>query len=347
MDCSTPLRMCHGARIVIAEKHSIFACTLSGQVPLCPPSRLWSELATLLDGTRRRDEIEHWIDAEGYSVTGAELIDRLLVCGIIETATGPAAAMAYHRLSAPACTTSQGPHSLSTKQSECVDRQHRISLPLRAQVTASLEEVLQRRRSVRAYEPEALDLRDLATLLDLAYGSRRSESSVEGDERSIVSRQPIAAAEPLRRPVPSAGALYPLEVYAFALNVNGLQRGLFHYERDEHQLTARDLQDRSRELQTILYDRVDLTSAAAVVAISAVFQRSAIKYGERGYRFVLIEAGHVGQNLLLTAEALDLAALPVGGFVDNALNAFLGVDGHQEAAVYAVVIGRRRDQSRR
>jgi SagB-type dehydrogenase family enzyme len=79
--------------------------------------------------------------------------------------------------------------------------------------------------------------------------------------------------------------------------------------------------------------------AAAIVAIVAVFWRSRFKYGLRGYRFALLEAGHVAQNLLLACTAADLPAVPLGGFFDARLNRLIDLNGVDEAAVYAVALG--------
>jgi SagB-type dehydrogenase family enzyme len=79
--------------------------------------------------------------------------------------------------------------------------------------------------------------------------------------------------------------------------------------------------------------------AAAVIVVSAVFWRSRFKYGLRGYRFVLLEAGHVAQNILLAAAALGLAAVPLGGFYDRRVDELLGVNGVDESALYLLCVG--------
>ena len=80
-------------------------------------------------------------------------------------------------------------------------------------------------------------------------------------------------------------------------------------------------------------------SAAAVVLIAAIFGRTRFKYGLRGYRFALLEAGHVAQNVLLAATALGLAAVPLGAFYDRRMDAFLGLDGVNESSLYAIALG--------
>jgi SagB-type dehydrogenase family enzyme len=140
-----------------------------------------------------------------------------------------------------------------------------------------------------------------------------------------------------RRPVPSAGALYPLEVYVIAPAVPGLGPGVYHYDPFRRRLALLD-QLRFAELREALVDQslADVTSALLVV--TGVFWRSRVKYGARGYRFTLLEAGHLVQNALLASTDLELAALPLGGFHDTLLDRLVGADGLDEATLHAVVL---------
>ena len=141
-----------------------------------------------------------------------------------------------------------------------------------------------------------------------------------------------------RRAAPSGGALYPLETYAVALNVTTLSPGIFHYRNLDHALERigpAALDDVRAFLPPKLLD----DRPAVLLALSAVFARTQMKYLERGYRFALLEAGHIDQNLLLVATALGLSAVPVGGFWDEPFNEFLGLDPDEEAVVYSVLVG--------
>jgi SagB-type dehydrogenase family enzyme len=91
-----------------------------------------------------------------------------------------------------------------------------------------------------------------------------------------------------------------------------------------------------------LFEQPLLAGAAAILVIGAVFGRTSVKYGERGYRLVLLDAGHAMQNALLAATGLGLAACPLGGFVDDEMNALVGLDGIGENVVYACALGRSR-----
>ncbi len=195
-----------------------------------------------------------------------------------------------------------------------------VRLPEPETVRGNLDVLVGARRSTRTYGEAPLPLAQLSTLLRTSYG-------VTG----ALGRQPLRA-------VPSGGALYPLELYVAAQRVEQLDRGLYHYDPLRGVLElVRPLQ--SDELEGLTpYDDL-LVPSAAVTMISAVFWRSRFKYGQRAYRFALLEAGHVAQSFVLAATALDLAACPVGGFYDRLVDAFLGVDGLYEASLYLLPVG--------
>ncbi len=201
------------------------------------------------------------------------------------------------------------------------DHRSSIELPAAIRLRGSLEDAVRRRRSRTPQPSRPLQLVELGTLLASAYARMTPRS--------------------LSRPVPSAGALYPLEVYVAALSVNGLTRGAYHFHPFRHRL-ARLGPLAWSDLQAALVDAAVLDHAAAVLIITATFWRSRFKYGQRGYRFALLEAGHVGQSLVLAAAELDLQALPLGGFYDRRLDAIVGADGLDEATVHAVVLGGQR-----
>ena len=187
---------------------------------------------------------------------------------------------------------------------------------------AQLADAVAARRSHRTYQASPLTLADLATLLHAGYGIT---GSVRGTPQAL-------------RSAPSGGLLYPLELYAACHRVDGLDLALYHYDPLRHGLEL------VRPLAAPVGGELTpygeaLAESAAVVAVTGVFWRSRFKYGARAYRFTLIEAGHVAQNLLLAAAALHLAAVPVGGFYDRAVDAALGVDGIYEASLYLVPVG--------
>jgi SagB-type dehydrogenase family enzyme len=174
------------------------------------------------------------------------------------------------------------------------------------------------RRSRRSYVKGTLGLDAVSTLLFCAAGT------IDGQYTRVC---------------PSAGGLYPLEFYLLAFHVHGLSSGLYHYEVRGHSLAQVSPGDHRPQFLKAVFIPEAVELAAAAIILSGVFGRSKIKYGERAYRFVLLEAGHAMQNFCLAGTALGLGTCPIGGFVDDALNDLLDVDGIDEAALYAGIIG--------
>jgi SagB-type dehydrogenase family enzyme len=198
----------------------------------------------------------------------------------------------------------------------------RVELPRPAPAEVmSLDEVLRTRTSVRDYSAEPLSLKDLSYLLWATSGVQRTDRGYEF------------------RTAPSAGALYPIETYVVANNVRGLGTGLYHYAIRAHQLEELRTGDlrlptaRAALGQRICYD------AAAVFVWTAVFERSKWKYKQRAYRYIYMDAGHIGENFYLAATALKLGACTVGALFDDELNALLGVDGVGESVLYMASVG--------
>lgn len=190
---------------------------------------------------------------------------------------------------------------------------------------AGLDSVMRDRVSARAFSGEEVDLARLAKLLWMSYGVTR-------DNEGTDFPRPF-------RTVPSGGALYPLELYVCAARVGGLEPGLYHYDPEDHSLDVLRLGAVHDDLSRLLVQRELALSCAAIVLVSAVFLRSTFKYGDRGYRFVLLEAGHLGQNAILCAEGVGLRAVPVGGYLDRDVDRYLGFDGLSESTVYMLLIG--------
>ncbi len=194
-----------------------------------------------------------------------------------------------------------------------------------------LWEAIGTRRSQRAFADEPVGGDELSALLQAGYGVTGALESPAG-----------AQALPLRS-VPSGGALYPLELYIGALRVEGLKSGLYHFDPLRpglEVLRAGLAPDEAAALST--YPEI-VSGCGVVVFVAAIFGRTRFKYGLRGYRFALLEAGHVGQNLVLAASALALGAVPLGGFYDRRTDELLGLDGVNESTLYTIAIGRIAD----
>jgi len=183
----------------------------------------------------------------------------------------------------------------------------------------SLEETIETRRSVRDYSGKSLAPEELSRLLHAAQGITEPRWGF--------------------RAAPSAGALYPIELYVTVHDVAGLEPGLYHYAVREHGLELLQLGDlRAAVMRAGLWQDF-LGEANACFVLSAIFQRTRWRYRERTYRYILLEAGHVGQNLYLAATGMGLGACAVGAFLDDELNDLLGLDGQEETALYIISVG--------
>ena len=195
-----------------------------------------------------------------------------------------------------------------------------VALPeVRLTGNVSLEETLLNRRSVRQYTGEALTLEEVSQLLWSAQG---------------------ITAEWGGRTAPSAGALYPLEVYLIAGNVESLTPGIYKYINDGHELVKVRDEDVREELANAALGQTPVRDGAIDIVISAIYERTMKKYGDRGVRYVHMEAGHAAQNIYLQATALDLGAVTIGAFADELVKKLLSMP-EEEAPLYIIPVGRR------
>ncbi len=194
----------------------------------------------------------------------------------------------------------------------------RVALPNVSFAAGSSETVMNRRRSVRAYSSQPMAPEELSQVLLLTAGSSSDD----------------------RRFHPSSGALYPIETYVVVHNVTGIAPGVYHYGVQGHvleQVRAGDFRD---AVVRHGLNQQFLGECGAVVYLTMIFQRMRFKYGERSYRYGLLEAGHLGQNLYLSATSLGLGACAVGAYDDAGIDALLGIDGREEVSVYLLSLGR-------
>ena len=244
-------------------------------------------------------------------------------------------AWAFHR------NTSRWPHNLQSPTDATSpeppfeeDPHAALSpLPQGRRPTMALAEAVAERFSCRRFADAPLAAAELSTLLGTAYGIR--------------GRVFLGELEFLERPVPSGGGLYPLEVYVLARWVETLEPGVYHYAVLPHAVEqVRSLAMPARFVSELFLGQPYAAEASAVVVLTAVAERSLWKYGDRGYRYVLLEAGHVAQNLNLTAAALGLGCFNLGGFFDDDLSALLGLDADREFPLYGVAVGPPREGDR-
>jgi SagB-type dehydrogenase family enzyme len=188
------------------------------------------------------------------------------------------------------------------------------------------EEILRRRRSAREFSLASVGLEEVAYILRSGMGSTGQ-----------VAETPQFPARRLRA-APSGGALYPLECYLVARHVADLRPGVYHFQSGDERLALLCEAPSAAIWNAVPHS--GSSTMAALLVLAAVLPRTKIKYGEFGYRLALLEAGHIAQNLLLGAAALDLAACPIGGFVDDEVHDALALDGVNEVVFYLVGIGR-------
>jgi len=183
----------------------------------------------------------------------------------------------------------------------------------------SLEEALLQRRSVREYANLPLTLEEVSQLLWAAQG---------------------VTSEWGGRTAPSAGALYPLEMYLAVGHIQHLAPGVYKYRPERHELVQVKPDDVRGELAGAALGQAWIKEGAIDIIIAAVYERTTRKYGDRGVRYVHMEAGHAAQNIYLQAAALDLGMVTVGAFYDDRVKDITGML-EDEIPLYVISVGRK------
>ncbi|HEY4488207.1 MAG TPA: SagB/ThcOx family dehydrogenase [Candidatus Paceibacterota bacterium] len=211
------------------------------------------------------------------------------------------------------------PESWLTIEYKTYPRLPKIELPQTAP-SADFFDIVKKRSSKRTVSGGSVKLEALSSILRYSCG--------------IVSRK-----GGMHRAQPSAGTRFPLEVYPLVLHgSDALPAGLYHYGVKEHVLDVlwqKSLEEEVKGMFTYEWSR----SVALILLITAVFERTQEKYGERGYRYCLLEAGHVGQGIYLAAGAMDLSCCALAGTHDEVLEKLIDIDGSTESLVYALALG--------
>jgi len=205
----------------------------------------------------------------------------------------------------------------------CENRQGEIPLPKpREEEGLPLWTVIKKRRSQRDFTGKPIPLADLSQLLWATQG---------------ITQRAFNCAF---RTCPSAGALYPIETYLNVNNVEGLVPGVYHFYGPENLLEILAQGSYGEELAEAALGQ-DMARTASVVFIwTAVIQRCKWKYKERGYRYIYLDGGHIGQNLYLAATALDLGCCTIGALYDDEVNRLIGLGGTEETVIYMGAVGR-------
>ncbi len=194
-----------------------------------------------------------------------------------------------------------------------------IMLPAPNLTGVSVEEAIGRRRSVRDFDGSPISQAELSQILWAAQGI-----SGEGGKRSA----------------PSAGALYPIELYVVPNRIEGISCGIYHYVPQEHKLVLHEEGNFTDAVFRSALSQHAVRDAAAVLIFTSVRERTASKYGDAADRYIAMEAGHISQNVLLESVSLGLGAVPIGAFDAEAMDRLLAINGSGESAVYINALGR-------
>lgn len=196
---------------------------------------------------------------------------------------------------------------------------HGITLP-----KMNLVELIEKRESLRVYQDDPLSLQEFSFLLWATQGVKE------------ISKQFT------KRTVPSAGARHPFETYILVNRVEELKNGLYRYLALQHKLIlVDDSVDISQKITEGCKMQKHVQNSALTFCWVADFQRMYWRYGERSLRYVMLDAGHVCQNLYLAAEAIHCGVCAIAAYDDDLMNAVLGVDGEAQFTAYIATLGRR------
>jgi len=199
----------------------------------------------------------------------------------------------------------------------------RIILPKpRYDSDVSVEEALLKRRSVRNYADEALTLQEVSQLLWAAQGITDPSG---------------------KRTAPSAGALYPLEVYVVVGDVEGIVKGVYEYEPQQHELVRILVGEKRKALAAAALNQQSIAQGAIDIVITAIYERTTKKYSDRGIRYVHMEAGHAAQNVYLQAVAMNLGMVVIGAFYDDQVKEVLNLPENEEP-LYIMPVGRKTNE---
>jgi len=179
-----------------------------------------------------------------------------------------------------------------------------VQLPApKLQSETSVEEALNNRRSIRNYTKEPLLLAEVSQILWAAQGITEKSYGL--------------------KTAPSAGALYPLEVYLVAANVKDISEGIYKYNPRNHSIEKIESGDKRMEISNASLKQEAIEECSALVIITAIYERTSVKYGDRSERYVHMEVGHAGQNIYLQAVSLGIGTVMMGAFQDEALKKVL------------------------
>ena len=206
---------------------------------------------------------------------------------------------------------------------------NKIKLEVPSQkIKVSLEKVIFKRRSVRKFSDKPLTFQQLSKLLKLVYGVSSYIYLSDGKPYGL-------------RTVPTAGALHTCELYIICFNVKNIPRGIYHFNPDEELLELlKKSENILNEFEKCLSQPSLFSGYSLAIVITGLFSKTFYKYGERGYRYVFLDGGHIGENIYLVTTAMGLGTVGICGFYDDLLSKFLMIDSYEEILLYVFLVGR-------
>jgi SagB-type dehydrogenase family enzyme len=205
--------------------------------------------------------------------------------------------------------------------SKIYSRLRQIELPEFPMRGDNLRKLLLKRFSYRNFSKKAVTLKQLSEILYYSAGIVRK---VEGE---------------LRRPYPSAGAKYPIEIYPLILVNNEVQKGLYHYDPANHSLDVLLDSLKNSDISGIWKTQQWFKKASIILILTAAYTRTTEKYGEVGLAFPFIEAGHIGQNVYLLAQSMEIGCCAIGQFNEKPLCELLDINIFEEYPIYYIALG--------
>ncbi|MDQ7096618.1 SagB/ThcOx family dehydrogenase [Desulfosporosinus sp. PR] len=214
-------------------------------------------------------------------------------------------------------------------QLEFNETQPIIKLPKPSEIVTEpveLRRVIEQRKSIRNYSTVALTIEQLSYLLWCTQGVKTVVQGIS-----------------TLRNVPSAGARHAFETYLLINNVKGITPGLYRFLALEHSLISVSLdQYISDKVTKACFNQTFIKSSSVTFIWTVIPYRMNWRYGERGYRYLYLDAGHVCQNLYLSAESINCGACAIAAYSDDELNQLLGLDGKEQFVIYLATVGMKR-----
>jgi SagB-type dehydrogenase family enzyme len=185
----------------------------------------------------------------------------------------------------------------------------------------TFNDLLRKRKSIRNFSQKPISKQQLSYLLWASTGIQRKELGFEF------------------RTAPSAGALYPIETYLVINRVKDIPKGVYHYSIKDHSLEELKIGDFGIDISKAALEQEMCSYAAVVFIWTAIFNRSKWKYGERAYRYIYLDAGHIAENFALTSTSLGLGSCQIAALFDDEVNNIIEVDGINESVIYLSIVG--------